>query len=52
MQHHPNNSGFELISAYNWDSKDILKLVVPRKEAFRILTATSGNGQIRLFHEW
>jgi len=37
MQEYLNNNGFELITAYDWDSKEMAGLTAPKKEAFRIL---------------
>jgi hypothetical protein len=40
MQHYLDNNGFELVSAYAWDSKDTSEFAVPSKETFRILTVS------------
>lgn len=37
MQQHLNKNGFELLFAYDWDSKETVELMVPKKETFRIL---------------
>ena len=37
MQQHLNKNGYELLSAYDWDSKEIVEPTVPKKETFRIL---------------
>jgi len=37
MQQHLKKNGFELLSAYDWDSKETVELTVPGKETFRIL---------------
>ena len=40
MQEYLNNNGFELISAYDWDSKEIAGLAALRKDTFRILAVS------------
>lgn len=37
MQQHLSKNGFELLFAYDWDSKKMVELAVPKKETFRIL---------------
>ena len=40
MQEYLNNNGFELISAYYWDSKETAGLAAPGKDTFRILAVS------------